>query len=84
MCDVGTKNVAKELEITTQGRVRDTNVTCFPELVDSIGDVAEDDNEDANEYDNDYDDNVVILMMILMMKRTEMYELVVVCLSIKS
>ena len=33
MRDVGTKNVAMELKIT-QGRVRDRNVTWFPELVD--------------------------------------------------
>ena len=34
MCDVGTKNVAKELKKIAQGRVRDRNVTWFPELVD--------------------------------------------------
>ena len=33
MCDVGTKNVAKELK-NTQGRLRDRNLTWFPELVD--------------------------------------------------
>ena len=34
VCDVGTKNVSKELKKITQGRVRDRNVTWFPELVD--------------------------------------------------
>ena len=31
---VGTKNVAKQLKKITQGRVRDQEVTWFPELVD--------------------------------------------------
>ena len=34
MCDVGTKNVAKELKKITQGWVRDRDITWFPELVD--------------------------------------------------
>ena len=33
MCNVGTKSVCKELKIT-QGRVRNRNITWFPELVD--------------------------------------------------
>ena len=32
--DTGTKNVAKELRKITEGRVRDRNLTWFPELVD--------------------------------------------------
>ena len=48
VCDVGTKNVAKEFEITTQGPVRDKNVTWFLNWL-RVGDVDKD--------DDDYDDN---------------------------
>ena len=43
----GTKNVARELKKVTEGRVRDRNITWFPELSDknSLINVSEDDVE---------------------------------------